>query len=455
MWKKRISALLLLCVAAGIGYFTYDKPGATGASAVEAAPRFPYRLGLDLSGGSHLVFRADVSELQPSQVDDAMASLAQVVERRVNTLGVSEPIVQVETGGTVGQTDHRLIVELPGVTDVKQAVAAIGKTPTLDFRLVKPGSENMTDAERAAATYDQVFVGTGLTGRYLKRATLTFNPTTYAPTVSIEWNPEGTKLFAQITKANVGKPLAIFLDGAPISMPTIQTEISSGEAVINGSFTVEEARSLVRDLNYGALPVPVQLASVQTVGATLGQGALDASMRAGLIAFIAVAIFLIVWYRLPGLVATLALAVYVALNLALFKLVPVTLTAAGIAGFVLTLGMAVDANILIFERMKEELARGRALPDAIKEGFHRAWLSIRDSNLSSIITAIILYYFASTPIIKGFALVFGLGVVVSMFTAITASRTMLMAVGVRGEGAFSRFLFGSGFIPKKPVSTNL
>lgn len=441
MWKKRISALVLIALAAGVGYFTYDKAGITA--------KFPYRLGLDLSGGTHLVFNADTSKLSETDASDAMQSLAEVVERRVNLFGVSEPLVQVETGGTVGNKVHRLIVELPGVTDVKTAVDMIGKTPTLDFRLVKPGSENMTEEQKKTATYDDVFYSTGLTGRYLSKARLEFDQTTYAPRVGLEFNKEGADLFAKITKENVGKVLAIFLDGSPISMPRIETEISSGQAVINGTFKLEEAKSLVRDLNYGALPVPVSLASTQTVGATLGKDALDASLFAGLVAFIAVALFLIVWYRVPGIVASIALVIYVVLNLALFKLIPVTLTAAGIAGFILTLGMAVDANILIFERMKEELRRGLSLPEAIKEGFHRAWLSIRDSNLSSIITAIILYYFASTPVIKGFALVFGLGVVVSMFTALTASRTLLMAIGAKGEGRVARFLFGSGFIPKK------
>ncbi|MEN9621697.1 MAG: hypothetical protein RLZZ67_131 [Candidatus Parcubacteria bacterium] len=444
MWKKRISALVLLVIAFGVGYFTYDKAG------IET--RFPYKLGLDLSGGTHLVFRADTTNLPDSEIRDAMTSLAEVVERRVNLFGVSEPIVQVETGGTVGNTEHRLIVELPGITDVKDAVDLIGKTPTLDFRLMKPGADKLTPDEQKIATIDDIFVTTGLTGRYLKIARLEFDQTTYVPHVAIEFNDDGAKLFAKITKENVGKVLAIFLDGAPISTPVIQTEISSGQAVINGSFNVSQAKALVRDLNYGALPVPILLASTQTVGATLGKGALDASVFAGLVALIAVAIFLIVWYRIPGIIATIALLIYVALNLALFKLIPVTLTAAGIAGFILTLGMAVDANILIFERMKEELARGHALPFAIKEGFHRAWNSIRDSNLSSIITAIILYYFASTPVIKGFALVFGLGVVVSMFTAITASRTLLMAVGVKGESKFARFFFGSGFIPSKKHS---
>lgn len=436
MWKKRISAVFLVAVAVAVAFFTYNPEGETS--------KFPYRLGLDLSGGSHLVFRADVSALEAGEVDGAMTSLADVVERRINLFGVSEPIVQVEKGGVVGQEDHRLIVELPGVTDVKQAVDLIGKTPTLDFKLVRPEVDTMTDAQKASSTIDELFVSTGLTGRFLKKATLQFDQTTFEPHVSITFDDQGTALFAAITKANVGKVLAIFLDGTPISTPVINQEIKGGEATISGNFKVDEAKTLVRDLNYGALPVPIELASTQTVGASLGDGALAASMRAGAFAFLAVAIFLVFWYRVPGLVAVLALGIYTVLNLALFKLIPVTLTSAGIAGFILSLGMAVDANVLIFERMKEELKRGKKLPEAIKEGFHRAWLSIRDSNISSIITAIILFYFASTPVIKGFALVFGLGVVVSMFSAITASRTLLMAVGVKGEGKFARFLFGSG-----------
>jgi preprotein translocase subunit SecD len=436
MWKKRISALLLIVLAVGVAHFTYNPAGSES--------RFPYKLGLDLSGGSHLVFNADTKELAAGEIDGAMTSLADVVERRINLFGVSEPIVQVEKGGVVGAPEHRLIVELPGVTDVKQAVALIGKTPTLEFKLVRDGVDKLTNEQRSKMTVDQLFATTGLTGRFLKKATLEFNQTTYEPSVSIAFNPEGSALFAKITRENVNKVLAIFLDGVPISTPVIQQEISSGNAVINGNFKLAEAKALVRDLNYGALPVPVNLVSTQTVGASLGEGALNASVHAGFIAFIAVAIFLIFWYRVPGLVAALALAIYTVLNLALFKLIPVTLTSAGIAGFILSLGMAVDANILIFERMKEELRRGKLLPEAIKEGFARAWLSIRDSNLSSIITAIVLYYFASTPVIKGFALVFGLGVVLSMFSAITASRTLLIAVGAQGKGKFARFFFSSG-----------
>ena len=229
-----------------------------------------------------------------------------------------------------------------------------------------------------------------------------------------------------------------------ISNPVIRDEITEGKAQISGGFTPEEAKQLVRDLNYGALPVPVELIGTQSIGASLGEKAVHASIKAGIIAFLVVALFLILWYRLPGLVAVIALAIYVVLNLAVFKMIPVTLTSAGIAGFILSLGMAVDANILIFERLKEELKRGRDLHDAIHEGFSRAWLSIRDSNLSSIITAVVLYYFASTSIIKGFALVFGIGVVVSMFTAITVTRTILLAFGFSGASRAVKFLFGHG-----------
>lgn len=438
MFKKRISAILLLILAGSVAYFTYDKAGET--------TRFPYRLGLDLSGGTHLVYHADTTGLSEADISGAMSSLAEVVERRVNLFGVSEPLVQIEEGGTVGSTDHRLIVELPGVTDVQQAVNLIGKTPSLDFMLVRPGVDALSDEAKAKLTMGEAFVSTGLTGRYLERATLDFDQTTFQPYVSLEFNDEGAKLFGQITKANIGEIVAIFLDGQPISMPTVQTEITNGRAQITGNFKVEEARKLVRDLNYGALPVPISLVSTQTIGATLGKGALDASLYAGFWAFIIVGLFLVIWYRVPGLVAVVALAIYTAINLALFKLIPVTLTSAGIAAFILSIGMAVDANILIFERMKEELKRGKDLPEAIKEGFHRAWLSIRDSNLSSIITAVILYYFASTPVVKGFALVFLVGVLASMFSAITASRTLLLAVGAKGEGKMSKFLFSSGFL---------
>jgi len=434
MTKVRIIAAIIIVVAALVGYFSFRSAA------------FPYHLGLDLSGGSHLVYQADTSQVPSNEIDDAMGALASDITHRINIFGVSEPIVQTETGGEVGHTDYRLIVELPGVTNLTQAEAMIGKTPELDFMLVgsSTSATALANASSTATSSLATFIPTGLTGALVKSASVQYDPTTYAPYVSLTFNDQGAALFDTITKNNIGQRLAIFLDGSLDSAPTIQQEISGGNAQITGNFTLDAAKSLVSDLNLGALPLPITLISTQTIGATLGSSALDASIIAGVFAFIIIALFLILWYRLPGLVASVALIIYTALNLAIFKLIPVTLTSAGIAGFILSIGMAVDANILIFERTKEELARGRELPEAIKEGFHRAWLSIRDSNLSSIITAVILYYFASTAIVQGFALVFLIGVLVSMFTAITVTRTFLMSLGVKGEHPLAKFFFGSG-----------
>ncbi len=454
MLKRRLSAVILLILAFFIGNFVYKTElaglpldeNATTTPAVVS--KYAFKLGLDLNGGSHLVYQADTSKVSSSDIKDAMSSLRDVIERRVNMFGVSEPVVQVEEGSVFGGVkDHRLIVELPGVTDVDKAVEMIGKTPLLAFHLVNefPG---LSEEEIAKKRIDEIFTPTGLTGQYLKRANIDFDPTTGKPKVVLTFNAEGQELFAKITKEGINRVLAIFLDGVPISTPVIKQEITGGTAEISGGFTIDEAKTLVRNLNYGALPMPISLVSTETIGASLGAVAVKAGVMAGLWAYIIIAIFLIIWYRLPGLLSAISLAIYIALNLALFKLIPVTLTAAGIAGFILSLGMAVDANILIFERMKEELKRGHGLEDAVKEGFARAWLSIRDSNLSSIITAIILYSFATSNVIKGFALVFFIGVVTSMFTAITASRTLLMAMKLK-DGKVSRFLFNCGIINLK------
>ncbi len=453
MLKYRLGAASILALAALVGFFVYrtETPrevSDTGTTTPPVVSSYAFKLGLDLKSGSHLVYRADTSALSQSDVTGAMESLREVIERRVNLFGVSEPIVQTEEGGVLGGGEERLIVELPGVTDLEEAKALIGKTPLLEFKLMRPAMEKLSEEELGAKTVDEVFASTQLTGRFLEKSQLVFDQTTGEPQVLLTFNTEGSDLFAAMTKENIGHVLAIFLDGVPISTPVIRQEITGGKATISGGFNPAEARDLVRNLNYGALPVPITLLSTQTVGATLGDESTAAGVSAGIWSFAIIALFLMLWYRLPGLLASIALAVYVALNLALFKLIPVTLTAAGIAGFILSLGMAVDANILIFERMKEELRKGRVLSDAIQEGFHRAWTSIRDSNISSIITAVILYYFASTPVIKGFALVFFIGVVTSMFTAITASRTLLKALGVSGAGKVSRFLFNSGFINK-------
>jgi len=253
-------------------------------------------------------------------------------------------------------------------------------------------------------------------------------------------------LFAKITTENKGKVLAIFLDGQIISSPVINDAITDGKAIISGNFTADEAKSLVRDLNYGALPVPIELISTQTIGASLGEDAKTNGVKAGVVGMSLVTAFLILWYRLPGLVASISLLAYVILSLAAFKVMSVTFTAAGIAGFILSIGMAVDANVLIFERLKEELKKGKSVHDSLHEGFSRAWLSIRDSNISSIITSIILFWLG-TSAIKGFALTLGIGVLISMFTAITVSRTFLFAIAPNKDKSVSkrvRFLFSNG-----------
>ncbi len=439
MTKTRMGAILLLIAGAFLGYGIYASSNVPSSY----FSKFPFQLGLDLNGGTHLTYKADVSKIAGGDVNSAMQSLRDVIERRVNLFGVTEPTVQVETGGALGSegADYRLAVELPGVTDVKQAVELIGKTPSLEFRIATEAYKNATSTENMKL--EDAFASTGLDGKYLQKAVVELDPTTRQPTVGITFNTEGKVLFAKITKENIGQVLAIFLDGQPITTPVIRSEITDGKAQISGNFDTKSAQQLVRDLNYGALPVPIELLSTQSVGPTLGAKVLKAGIFSGLIAFIVIATFLIIWYRLPGVVAVVALALYTILNLVIFKLLHVTLTAAGIAAFILSIGMAVDANILIFERTKEELKRGKNLDSAIREGFHRAWTSIRDSNSSSIITALVLYYFASSSVVKGFALIFGIGVLTSMFTAITATRTLLLALNMK-DGKISRFLFSSG-----------
>lgn len=441
MFKYRIYAFILILISVGIGYFVYFTENKDSS--------LKFKLGLDLNGGTELVYRADTSKVDPKDIKDRMTALRNVIEKRVNPFGVGEQVVQIEKAGVFGSNqENRLIVALPGVTDVEQAKERIGKTPLLEFKLVRPEAEKFTEEDIKNKTVNDIFQDTELTGRFLKSSSLEFGNTLNEPVVAIQFDSEGEKLFAKITKENVGKVLAIFLDGNLISQPVIREEIRGGRATISGGFTgqdgLKQAKSLAGNLNLGALPVPITGVSTQTVGASLGSKALDAGIKAGIYAFVIIGLFLIVWYRIPGLIAVLSLSAYVAINLALYKIIPVTMTSAGIAGFILSVGMAVDANILIFERMKEELKRGRGLEESMKDGFSRAWLSIRDSNISSIITALVLFIFSSNSIVKGFALVFGIGVGVSMFTAITVSRTFLFAVKSRREGKIARFLFSSG-----------
>jgi preprotein translocase subunit SecD len=412
-------------------------------------PRYPFKLGLDLAGGSHLVYEADVSDIDPAEVAELMNVLRVVIERRVNVFGVSEPIVYVENSSAVtGEQRHRLVVELPGVTDVEQAVAEIGRTPLLEFKLVNQEglaqqaaleSIQLEGAEESGIEISvpegesvEPYIDTGLTGRYLASAALEFasgqgGQLSNEPIVSVTFNAEGADLFAQITRDNVGESLAIFLDGELISAPRINEAILGGSAIISGGFTPAEARELAQNLSFGALPMPINLESTQTIGATLGADLLEKGVMAAMIGLGLIALFMAFWYRLPGLIAVIALGSYILIMLTLFKLIPVTLTAAGLAGFVISLGMAVDANVLVFERMKEEFRNGKGSREAAREGFSRAWSAIRDGNITSLLSAIILFWFG-TSLVKGFALVFGVGVLISMFSAIVITRTLLIAL---------------------------
>jgi protein-export membrane protein SecD len=390
----------------------------------------PWRLGLDLVGGTHLIYEVDMSQVEYSDRDSVMAGLRDVIERRVNLFGVSEPqVVSAKEGDS-----YRLIVELAGIKDIKAAINEIGLTPFLDFREVKETQTNadhtQTDAEsqrlsasspRQSASIE--FIPTDLTGRYVKGAQIDFNSTTGAPQVNIQFNDDGAKIFEKLTARNVNKPLAIFLDNNLIEMPVVQERISGGRAQITGKFTIDEARKMVERFNAGALPAPITLISQQTIGASLGQESLKKAIYAGALGTLVIVLFMLGYYRKLGIFASLALVIYIILTAAIFKL-GITMSLAGIAGFILSIGMAVDANILIFERTKEEIKNGLSKISAIEEGFRRAWPSIRDSNISTIITSIILYYFTSS-FIKGFALALLIGVLVSMFSAITITRTLM------------------------------
>ena len=402
----------------------------------------PFKLGLDLQGGVHLIYRAELSDIPQKEKEDSLYGLKDVIERRVNLFGVQEPVIQVQ--------GEKLIVELAGVVDPQKAIEEIGKTPFLEFREQKSEQEikkieekkkeiegkSFEDVQKIdnwQIAFESPFENTSLTGKYLKKAELAFDPNTNKPMVSLQFNDEGAKIFEELTKRNIGKPLAIYIDNQLISAPVVQEAISGGKAQITGSFTIKEARDLARNLNAGALPVPIKLISQQTIGPTLGKIALAKSLKASIFGFLAIILFMALFYRLPGLIAGLALSFYVIFLLAIFKLIPVTLTLAGIGGLILSIGMAVDANILIFSRMREELKEGKTFSLALEEGFRRAWPSIRDGNFTTLIVALILFGFG-TSFIKGFAFTLIFGILMSMFSAIIVTKSLLrIFVGTRFE----------------------
>jgi preprotein translocase subunit SecD len=422
--RTLISLLGVVLVAAVAIYIAY--PHLNGLTIGNNT--FDYRRGLDLQGGLRVVLASDLPGGQ-APTTEQMDTVQLIIERRVNGLGVSEPVVQ-----RVGA--DKILVELPGVADPDQAVEAFGNTGLLEFvdagqfpleRDQRVNTSNTIDPNPALPTFSTILTGQELDPN---RVALQFEQTTNRPVIAFGFQGQARTTLENYTAANVGNFMAIVVDNVVVSAPIIESVIP-GEGIIQGDFTVEEAEALVLQLKYGALPVPLTVIENRTVGATLGADSVNSSLLAGIIGLSAVAIYMIAYYRLPGLLAVFALAIYIALSLSLFKLIPVTLTLAGIAGFLLSVGMAVDANVLIFERMKEELRDGKSLRAAVRGGFHRAWASIRDSNVSTLITCLILYLFGANfgaSIVQGFALTLAVGVLVSLFTAITITRTFITAV---------------------------
>jgi len=410
----------------------------------------PFRLGLDLQGGVSLVYEADLSNVEQRNRGEAMAGLRDVIERRVNLFGVTEPVVQVKG-------ENRLIVDLAGVKDINEAIQMIGETPYLEFleqrtqeetnkildKIKEIEGKNIEEIQKIKdwqlAFQNPYFKPTELTGQYLKNSEVRFDQTSYKPEIQLQFNDEGAKLFEQITERNVGKPLAIYLDGMSIVdtngdkkidnqdiyAPIVQDKISGGKAVITGEMSIQRANEITRRLNSGALPVKIgQPISQRSVGPVLGRVALEESLWAGIFGFLGILAFMIIFYRMKGFLASFSLIIYIALMFSLVKLIPITLTLAGIAGFLLSMGMAVDANILIFARMREELKAGKGYLLSLEEGVKRAWPSIRDGNFTTILVGIILFFFG-TSFVKGFALTLIIGNLVGMFTAIVITNYLL------------------------------
>jgi protein-export membrane protein SecD len=412
--RKRMLAFLTLIVTVSVvaGVFSYQ-PLWQRISSFR-----PWSLGLDLAGGSLLTYDIDVSKVKDTEQDNVIRGLRDVIEKRVNLFGVSEPKVYNEKVGN----SNRLVIELAGIKDIDKAIAMIGQTPFLEFREVKQD-------EKSTSTVS--FVPTELNGRYVVSAQVGRDQTAGFPEIDFTLNDEGAVLFEKITGNNIGKAICLFIDGQPIipdsfedSCPRVQGMISGGKARITGQFSITRAQQIVERFNAGALPAPITLVNQQTVGADFGKDSLQKAIFAGAIGMLAVMIFMLTYYRTLGIFASFALIIYTALALGLFKIVPITLTLSGIAGFILSIGMAVDANILVYERTKEEMKKGIPHAAAIEEGFRRAWTSIRDSNVSTLITSAVLYFLTSS-FVQGFALTLFLGVVISMFSAITTTRLML------------------------------
>lgn len=387
-------------------------------------------LGLDIQGGTQVTLAADMSGIPESDRPVALESAAEVIRRRIDLFGINETTLRT----SVFQDQYTLMVELPGIQNPQDALELIGQTAQLQFWELTPVSlpDEEADATASAllAGLDSTFAPTQLGGQHLQRSTVQFDPQTGQPVVALTFNPEGAQLFAELTERNVGQPIGIFLDQQPVSSPLVNQPIYGGQATITGDFTLEEAELLATQLNAGALPVPISVLEQTSIGPSLGQASLEQSVRAGFIGLVLVAVFMILIYRGAGVIALLALIAYAILTLALYKLIPVTLTLPGIAGLMLSIGMAVDANILTFERVKEETRAGADWSTALKRGFGRSWDSIKDANIATLIVCFVLFnpfewgFLHTSGPVRGFALTLALGIAVSLLTGVYYSRLL-------------------------------
>jgi len=387
---------------------------------------FTTKLGLDLKGGSHFVFEADTSKVKAEDLQDSLASARDVIERRVNFFGVSEPVVQTLKSGNT----YRISVDLPGVENAEQAVALIGQTAQLRFF-----EEGQLDPKTAstASVLERLTRDTGLSGKHIKKASVTFDQQNGQPQVALQFTGEGAKLFSDITGRNIGKPVGIFLDFMPLSAPTVQQRIPAGSAVITGNFTLDEAKQLSISINSGALPLPIKLVEQRNIGPTLGATEVRKSVVAGFFGLLMVLVFMIGYYGKLGVIASFALIIYGLISFAIFRAIPVVLTLPGVAGFILSIGMAVDSNILIFERIKEEMRAGKPFDIAVRLGFGRAIDAIKDANVTTLTVAFILFnplnweFLPQFGMVRGFALTLAIGVATSLFTGIVITRRLINA----------------------------
>ncbi len=396
-----------------------------------------FKKGLDLKGGIRVEMQANMEKIPVAQRDGALESAKDIISRRVNMLGVTEPNVSTVKSGDI----YRIIVEIPGLENVDEAVKLIGQTAQLRFKTLKADKEWKEDKffeyyQDPTAWEDSPVTGSDLKGADVVVGSQTDIKSRGTPQIQLKFTDEGRKKFSDVAKANVGKPVGLFLDDSPfpLSAPVINPDLAQGvfnDPVISGNFTFDSAKNLSIQIRAGALPVPVKVLQQETIGATLGGDSIHKSFFAGFVGLFIVFIFLVFKYRRLGLIAGVSLILYSVIVLAIFKLIPVVLTLPGIAGFILSIGMATDANILIFERIKEEIYWGKPYDFAIRLGFERAWNSIKDSNISSLITSFILFQLGTGPV-KGFALTLAVGIVVSLFSSIFVVRTLIEAFKIGG-----------------------